>query len=153
MINSVSQILAVERVAIEVLAVAEQGPPGPPGEPGPAGGSSLQRLAGEVLSSLRVVWEDEAGFVRALDPTNDAHVFRLLGLTITAAQTADPINVKRSGIHDDEGWNWTPGARLYLGTGGALTQTPPATGFDVLIGTAYSPTRIALNLQDPIELE
>ena len=129
------------------------GPQGRPGEPGPAGGAALQRLAGEPLSALRVVWEDELGYVRALDASDEAHVFRLLGLTSTAAQYAEPVNVMRSGVMEDDSWNWLPGARLYLGASGAVTSTPPTSGFDVLIGTALSPKRIALNLQDPIEME
>ena len=77
---------------------------------------------------------------------------RLLGITLTAAGPGEPVNVQRSGVLDDAGWSWTPG-RVWLGVDGRLTQTPPADGFDVLIGAATSATRITLNLTDPIELE
>nr|WP_312375053.1 hypothetical protein [Delftia acidovorans] len=142
----------VEQVEeIEILAVAEQGPPGRPGEPGPAGGASVQRTSGTNLSALLAVYELN-GVVRALSADDAAHIDLLLGITMTAAQVGEPVNVQRLGSIEDSSWNWVPG-RIYLGTHGSLTQTPPTTGFDLLIGSATSPTRIALNLQDPISLE
>ena len=137
----------------EVLLVEQggQGPPGPPGVPGPAGGSALQRLAGETLSALRLVYELD-GEVFALDSGDADHIDMLLGITLTAAAAGEPVNVQRYGVIYDAGWSWTPG-RVWLGVDGRLTQTPPADGFDVLIGSATSATRITLNLTDPIELE
>lgn len=138
---------------IVVVTQALQGVPGPPGIPGPAGGAAVQRQAGETLSALVAVWEDEQGRVFALDQSDEDHVFCLLGLTLTAADAGQAINVQRSGVIDDDSWSWTPGQRIYLGAAGALTASPATTGFDVLIGTALSTRRIALNVQDPIEME
>lgn len=121
------------------------------GEPGPAGGSSFQRTAGATLSALRAVYELN-GQTFYLDYRDEDHIDLLLGITLTAASAGAPVNVQRSGVLDDSGWNWTPG-RIWLGIDGALTQTPPADGYDVLLGTAVSATRIILNITDPIELE
>ncbi|WP_416406541.1 DUF2190 family protein [Paracidovorax citrulli] len=148
-----SSVLCEEVEVIQVVADAEQGPPGPRGEVGPAGGAAVTRVAGSTLSALVAVWEDAAGRVHALDQDDEDHVFSLLGVTLTAADAGQPIDVQRSGAITDSAWSWTPGQRVYLGLGGALTGTPPAAGFDVLIGTALSPTRLLLNLQDPIEME
>lgn len=134
-----------------ILDVAKQGPPGPPGIPGPAGGQALQRTAGGALSALIAVYELD-GSVYPLDAADADHIDLLLGLTITAAAAGSPVNVQRSGAIDDAGWSWVPG-RVYLGAGGALTQTPPADGFDVLVGVATSPIRLVLHLQDAIALE
>lgn len=134
-----------------VLAVGIQGVPGPAGLPGPAGGAALQSTAGSSLSALVAVYELD-GVVRALSADDAQHIDLLLGITLTAAQAGERINVQRLGAIEDSGWNWVPG-RVFLGANGALTQIPPMHGFDVLIGSATSPTRIALNLQDPIELE
>lgn len=131
--------------------VVTRGIPGPPGPPGPAGGTALQRMAGEALSALRAVYELD-GEVYFLDFQDEDHIDLLLGITLTAANAGQPINVQRSGALDDSGWAWSPG-RVYLGANGALTQVPAAAGFDVLIGVAVSATRLILNLQDPIELE
>lgn len=136
------------RERVHFVTAARQGPPGPIG---PAGGSTLQRAAGETLSALVVVYEED-GEVFALDKGDDAHIDQLLGLTATAASIGSPINVQRTGAVDNSGWAWAPG-RVYLGAGGALTQTPATDGNDVLIGRAVSATRLLLDIQDPIDLE
>lgn len=138
---------------VDLLTEARQGPPGPPGMPGPASGQALQRTAAEILSALRGVYELPSGQVALADSSQEDHVFSLLGVTLTAADAGQPVNVQRAGVIDDAGWSWTPGQRVYLGQGGALVQQPPEAGFDVLIGMALTATRLLLNLQDPIELE
>ncbi|SDJ61660.1 hypothetical protein [Pseudomonas indica] len=143
--------VALEQPVVELLTLGEQGPPGPAGEPGPEGGTSLQRLAGEVLSALRVVYELD-GVVRILDYRDAAHIDLLLGITLTAADPGIPVNVQRTGVIEDNSWTWTPGP-VWLGTNGDLTQIPPADGYDVLLGAAMSATRITLDLQPPIQLE
>lgn len=132
-------------------AVTGIGPRGTQGEPGPAGGSALQRQAGEALSALLAVYE-LGGEVFRLDYRDVDHIDLLLGITLTAAPLGQAVNVQRSGALDDAGWSWAPG-RVWLGANGSLTQTPAVDGYDVLIGSAVSANRIILNLQDPIELE
>ena len=136
-----------------LLTEAQQGPPGPQGIPGPDGGQALQRIAAEQLSALRAVHERPDGRVAASSASDDSHVTALLGVSLTAAEAGAAVNVQRSGVIDDSGWSWVPGARVYLGQLGAITQAPANSGFDVLIGVALSATRLLLNLQDPIELE
>lgn len=146
------EILAVlEHDQITATTVGEQGPPGRPGIPGPAGGSALQREAGEVISALRVLYELD-GAVYALDCRDAEHIDLLLGISLTSAMAGEQLNIQRSGVIDDAGWAWAPG-RIWLGADGALTQIPPTGGFDVLIGSAMSATRITLNLSEPIDLE
>jgi len=118
----------------------------------PGHGAHLVRQSSGPLSALRVVWEDEFGVVRLLDASDAGHIDLLCGLTITATPDAGDVTVQRSGPVDDAAWSWTPG-RVYLGASGALTQSPPVGGFDVLVGVAVSATRLFLNIQDPIELE
>lgn len=147
-----TEILGVlEHEQITATTVGEQGPAGRPGIPGPAGGSALQRAAGEVISALRVLYELD-GAVYALDYRDAEHVDLLLGISLTSAMPGEQLNIQRSGVLDDAGWSWAPG-RIWLGTDGALTQTPPTGGFDVHIGSAMSATRITLNLSEPIDLE
>lgn len=145
-------MLVDEVELVEVVTDAEQGPPGPRGPIGPSGGTAFTRQTDAPLSALRVVWEDEQGVVRPLDATDADHIDLISGLAITAAAGAGDVQVQRSGPVDDVSWNWAPG-RVYLGAGGALTQSPPADGFDVLVGSAVSATRLIINFQDPIELE
>lgn len=143
-------VVEPEQAPAALVATGEQGPAGRQGVPGPAGGAAFQREAGETLSALRVVYELD-GQVFYLDYRDEAHIDLMLGMTLTSASDGDAINVQLAGAIDDSGWSWTPGP-VWLGAAGALTQTPPADGFDVLIGAAVSATRITLNLQQPIEL-
>ncbi len=133
-----------------LLPLIARGPAGPQGAPGPSGGNAVQRVAGEVLSALRVVYELD-GEVFYLDPADAAHVDQVLGVTLTSALLGQPINVQSAGTLDDATWAFTPGP-VWLGAAGSLTQLPPAGGFDVLIGAAVSATRINLNIQEPIDL-
>lgn len=135
-----------------VVAVGIQGVPGIQGPIGPAGGTAMQRLAGQTISALCVVWEDEFGRVWPLSATDGAHVFLVLGVTLTAADAGGLVNVQRSGAMDGDAWGWALGQRVYLGLDGALTATPAQEGFHVLIGTAASATRLLLNIQDPLQL-
>lgn len=136
-----------------LLTECMQGPPGPPGIPGPAGGQVLQRLAGMDTSALLVVHEDLFGAVWPADPDAESDVLALLGVTVSAATSGQPINVQRMGFIDDAAWQLQPGKRVFLGGQGRLTQEPPQAGYDVLIGMAITSTRLLLNIQDPIELE
>ena len=151
-IDDESEIIIEVDTDVEVLEVAAQGPRGPRGPIGPSGGTAFTRQTDAPLSALRVVWEDEQGVVRPLDAADADHIDLISGLAITAAAAPGDVQVQRSGPVDDTSWNWTPG-RVYLGAGGALTQTPPAGAFDVLVGSAVSATRRIINFQDPIELE
>lgn len=146
--QGIDEVMHETVVEAEVLEFAEQGPPGPPG---PAGGSVLLRVAGATLSALLMAFELD-GEVFALDKDDDAHIDLLLGITVTAADVGNPINIQRTGVVDNSGWAWTPG-RVYLGLAGALTQVPAASGNDVLVGRAVSATRLLLDIQDPIDLE
>lgn len=138
-------------VSQRVILAGLRGAIGRQGEIGPAGGSAFQRAAGEDMSALRVVYELD-GEVFYLDYRDEAHINLVMGMTLTAAQVGEPINVQRSGFVDDTGWNWVPGP-VWLGVAGSITQVPPSDGFDILLGAAVSATRITLNIQPPVELE
>lgn len=144
--------VVVESERLILIEQSEQGVPGPPGPIGPPGSVAVTRKSDGPLSALLIVWEDEFGVVRPLDASDTAHIDLICGMTISSSGGSGDVNVQRTGTVDDSFWSWTPG-RVYIGANGTLTQTPPVSGYDVLIGTAVSPTRIILNLQDPIELE
>ncbi len=139
-------VLALGTQVVRVAVFGLRGMQGPPGN-----AEDIQCVAGEELSALRAVYELN-GAVYLLDWRDASHIDLLLGVTVTSADAGGHVSVKRTGFLVDAAWAWTPG-RVYLGANGSLTQTPPADGFDVLIGVAVSATRLLLDLQDPIELE
>ncbi|WP_314407320.1 hypothetical protein [Pseudomonas kuykendallii] len=102
------------------------------------------------MSALRLVYELN-GVVRYLDALDAEHIDLAAGITLTAAAQGAPINLQLSGPLDDSAWSWTLGP-VWLGAEGALTQTPPAEGFLLYVGAAVSPTRIIINIDQPIEL-
>jgi hypothetical protein len=112
----------------------------------------FERVAGESLSALRVVWEDEDGAVWPLDYRDEVNIDSLAGITVTAAGMAtQPVKVQRAGVLDATGLNLVPG-KVWLGVDGALTQTPPEDGFDLLVGYATGEQRLYLAFSEPIEL-
>lgn len=147
-------LTTVRPTPAQVLTViGRPGPAGPAGPIGPAGGAAFQRTSGAALSALRVVWEDDSGVVHLLDYRDDAHIDLLAGITLTAAGAAGQlVTLQRAGVLDAAGLGLVPG-RVWLGADGALTQTPPADGFDVLLGAAVAAGRLMLDVQDHITLE
>lgn len=145
-VTDVSQTLAV------IHAPAAQGAPGPRGQPGPAAGSAFTRLAGESLSALLAVYELPSGQVYALDAADADHIDMLVGITTTAATAGAEVTIQRAGPLDATGLGLQPG-RVWLGAGGRLTQIPPESGFDILLGYATADQRIYLDPQPAIIIE
>lgn len=133
-----------------VIAPGGQGPPGPPGPPGGGGDQYVTRTAGQTISANRVLY-DRAGLVYPLGQADAENIYAILGLSVSAGQSGAQISVQRSGTVTDSGWSWAYG-RVYLGSNGQLTQTPPSSGFSVLIGFAATATSINLSINDPIEV-
>lgn len=146
--------LIVETIISATVVEVELGIPGPPGPPGPGSGdSTLDRAAGSPVSALTVVYEDGVGVVRPIDYRDADHIDAILGLTVTAAMTGGQVvKVVRAGAIDAAGLGLMPG-RVWLGTDGALVQTPPIDGFDVLIGYATRSDRLYVDIDDNIQLE
>lgn len=143
-------VVAEEEVTTVVIAEGAQGLPGPPGPPGGGGDQYVTRTAGQTISANRVLY-DRAGLVYPLGQADGENIFAILGLAVTAGQAGAQISVQRSGTVTDSGWSWAYG-RVYLGANGQLTQTPPTSGFSVLIGFAATATSINLSINDPIEV-
>lgn len=75
----------------------------------------------------------------------------MLGISITAGDAGSAISIKAGGSIDDAGWSWSPGF-VFAGPSGALTQVPPATGWEIVVGYAPAPTRLNLTFDEPVKL-
>jgi hypothetical protein len=160
-----TETLVIERDRLEIVEVARQGLPGPQGVVDAAAVESavrdwladnsvlaVTRVAGETLSALRGVWEDDAGAVWLLDAQDAAHIALFAGISITSATAGDDVTIQRAGVLNASGLNLTPGP-VWLGTNGALTQVRPTSGFFLLLGAATSSDRLILSPSHPIRLE
>ncbi|WP_337223273.1 hypothetical protein [Delftia tsuruhatensis] len=143
----------VEQVEeIEILAVAEQGPPGRQGPPGPAGGATTVRVGPLPISGHSVVACDSAGELVAADATNPAHRGAVLGVVADAYSPGDDAVVQTGYVLEHAGWTWAPGPVL-VGLSGQLAQAPPAGAlFAQVIGQALSSTRVLIDINPPITL-
>ncbi|WP_158892505.1 MULTISPECIES: hypothetical protein [unclassified Pseudomonas] len=133
-----------------VLTHGQRGAQGRQGAIGPSGGSAVTRTAGVALSALYAVYE-RGGQVFPLDPTNPGQALLLLGITTTAAAAGGSVDVQRLGTIDDDGWTWSEGL-VFVGPGGRLTQEAPATGWEIVLGSAPAPTRLNLDIDEPLWL-
>jgi hypothetical protein len=102
------------------------------------------------LSALRVVILDNAGQFAYADSSTPSHAYRVAGiLPYAVPQDAEGV-AYRLGEITDAVWNWTRGSPIFLGTNGQLTQTPPTTGFLLVLAQPISPT--VINLVQPVPI-
>ena len=143
----------VEQVEeIEILAVAEQGPPGRQGQPGPPGGETTVKVGPLPISGHSVVACNALGELIAADATNPAHRGAVLGMVADAYSPGDDAVVQTGYVLEHAGWAWTPGPVL-VGLAGQLSQAPPAGAlFAQVIGQALSATRVLIDINPPITL-
>lgn len=120
---------------------------------GSGGGDGIiVRVAAEEISALRIVSDHDDG-IRYADPTNDASVMSIIGITVSAGGIGDTVRIRTSTGQsvDDSAWNWSQGF-VFLSNNGQLTQIAPSDGWEVVVGYAPSKHRINLTFDEPIKL-
>lgn len=143
-------IVVVPSPALEIVEVAEQGPPG---VAGPSGGSTLSAIAGTALGGHRMVILDADSLARYATADSPAHFGSVVGLTLGAAAPGSPVEIQRAGEVIEPSWSWAVGLPVYLGVDGLLTQVPPAApSFCLIVGFPVTPTKLFVSLREPIKL-
>ena len=104
------------------------------------------------LSALRAVILDNAGQFAYADSSTPSHAYRVAGVLPYAISQNTQGIAYRLGEITDAVWNWTRGSPIFLGTNGQLTQTPPTTGFLLVLAQPVSVTTINLQPPSPILL-
>lgn len=142
------QVIVIQSGILQVVTQGAQGPRGP------AGPSAEQfvRTAATNVGGHRMVFSDANGEVSHASNLNPAHLNKVLGLSLNAASAGDPVTVLRNGSAALVGWNWDESLPLYLADDGLLTQTPPASGYSLIVGFAETPTTVFVRLREPIIL-
>jgi hypothetical protein len=125
-----------------------------PGAQGPAGDTTITLPAGAAVSGHRVIaWE--SGEARHADPTVLSNARRVIGVSLNAALTGDPVTVRQSGLVVDASLALTPGLPVFLGADGTLTQNPPAApaaAYALRIGSALAADTLLVRISQPISL-
>lgn len=138
-------IYTPEETSVEILTVGEQGPPGAMLDT-----SKYIMPVTVAISGHRAVRSDGAGnaVYASSDALLDANA--LLGISINAASPGGSVTVQHSGKVMEPGWSWTPNLPVFCGPNGALTQTPPETGFCLVVGIPTTPTTLCVGVKQPI---
>lgn len=147
-----AQVLVETVETVVLLEVAKQGAPGPPGAPGQAGVSYVTFVASGPIGGHRAVRAMFARHAQYADHNDVAGASSILGITLHAAEAKAPINVAASGEIVEPSWAWVVDAPIFVGVAGVLTQAPPSTGFQLIVGVATSPTSMLVSIKQPIIL-
>lgn len=143
-----AQVLDVTQPAL-ILEVGLQGPPGAPGAS--AAAPTVTFPAAAALGGHRAVRlvAGKAAYANAA-ASGDANL--VLGITTGAAVLDAPTTIQTAGPMTEPSWAWTPDAPVFCGPAGTLTQTPPTSGFSLVLGIALSAIQIHIGQKMPIAL-
>lgn len=139
---------------VSIVRVGPQGPEGDPGPQGPSGGAIDYPSTADAIavSGHRVVRATPDG-VAVCDPATPSHRGAALGITSGAASAGAAVDVRAEGPMTEGSWSWTPGAPVFCGPNGVLTQTfDPAWSWSQIVAVATSPTSIFVRIREPISL-
>lgn len=138
-------VVRVDR-ATAVRIAAGVGPRGPAGQD--AAGATLTLPAATSIHAGRAVRLVD-GQLTHPDPNNSAHADQVAGVAETAATTGGTARIRTAGVTENDSWAWAEGP-VYVGADGVLTQTPPATGWQMTIGRALTTTSLLVDIEPPI---
>lgn len=132
--------------------VIDTGEVGPIGPAGPAGdGSKLTKIANTAIGGHRVVMASGANNTAIADKDTPSHMHLVIGITEGAVMAGNPATIVARGELVEPSWSFAVGP-VYLGNNGLITQTAPATGFILKIGTAIAPTVLLIDIGAPISI-
>jgi len=145
-------LLVIEQEGETVSIIIDTGQEGPPGPPGPAGdGSTITKIASTSIGGHRVVIASGSSGAAIADKDTPDHMHRVIGITKGAANSGSQVEIAGAGEMTEPSWSWSVGP-VWLGSNGLMTQTPPTTGFLLMIGTAIAPTVLMIKIGAPISV-
>lgn len=100
---------------------------------------TITLVAGATLSANKAVTTNASGQAIYADKDTSGD---FLGLTMTSATSGTNVEVQKSGEFTNNTWAWDNTKLIWLSTSGELTQTPPTTGYSLIIGKPITATKI-----------
>ncbi len=114
--------------------------------------TTTTRTASVALAAHRCVIAGSSNTTNYADTSNPAHKDIVLGVTLASALVSALATVVVAGEIVDGAWSWIPSLPIFCGLAGALTQTPPTSGWSKVIGIATSPTTMQVLLGPSTQL-
>ena len=118
---------------------------------GTVDGTSTTRTAGETIGVHRVLAVNADD--RAIHANNGTpeHRWKIVGISRQSVLVDETVVYAGPGQDITEGsWAWNIALPIYLTGDGLLTQTPPTTGFIVIVAFPTSATSLQVKLSTPI---
>jgi len=126
---------------------------GHPIELGSVENTQMILLADGPIASLRALAKSDNinGAIVHADPTILSQSDSIVGISQNAANDTEDVIIINSGSMEDPSWNWHDGP-IFFTIDGVLTQTPPTSGYLVVIGKAVTNTKMNVEIGNPIIL-
>ena len=117
------------------------------GSSGPVSVLQQTAVAGVAISALKCVrvFNGTASVVSS-NTVGDAG--SIVGVTTVAGNAGNTITIQTSGPLTDASFSFVEG-QIWCGGDGSLTQTPPVSGFNQVIGTSEGAHTIQIGIQQP----
>jgi hypothetical protein len=103
------------------------------------------------MSGHRMVILNENQEAEYASSANPFHANKIIGMTTQAAINGE-IGIQTAGELEEPSWSWILDIPIWLSTDGLLSQTPPSTGFCLIIGFPITATKMFINIREPIFL-
>jgi predicted RecA/RadA family phage recombinase len=109
-------------------------------------------IASESILLGHAVSVDASGGLVLCDSGNQALSGTCIGVANGSASAGQNVQVICSGIFYRGAYTMSSGDIVFIGPNGALTQTPPSSGFSQQVGVAISATKILVSIESAIDL-
>jgi len=102
---------------------------------------------GENSTSYQIVRVDSSSTLMLADANTIGHLDQVIGFVSESATAGDQVRVINGGNIVNPAWTLIPGATVYLGATGGITQSPVGLSFVQMLGVAVTATRVLVNIQ------
>lgn len=127
----------------------ERGERGEQGSIGPAGeGSLVSRKATADIADWTAVIADGPGGCRPADPFDPAQRQQVIAIVARGAAANAVVQGQNAGDLLGPNAGFVPGTTMFVGPGGALTSTPPTSGWLQAVASVIADGHIVVNLSE-----
>jgi hypothetical protein len=118
----------------------------------PAGESNVDVMltVGMNINAYQTVTVHSDGLAYTVDSGSASDAGKIVGIAVTSATLGSQVTVRMDGEVDNNGFLFTPGDRIYVGSAGALTNSPNTGVFEQPVGLASATGTLLLDIGLPI---